>query len=416
VFLLGGGILHRMIFWELVRVFALALTSLTGLFLIALVVQQATQLGLSLWQTLAALPLLVPYTLPYTIPATTLFAACVVYGRLSKDNEAVALKAAGVDLLTALRPAVVLGLLATAATFALAHSVIPRAQVALQAQLLKDPEEVLYNMLRRERIFRAGTFPYVIHVKDVQGRRLVDVVLKRRKMARDGSGKEIWTGVYDFVVRAREARLRVDLTSANPTLYIDPDRWVGEDGNLKVLGSANEPLGVPLPDIFNPKEARDRPINMDWDELPAKAAEFRGELAKTLAEQAAARRAAAAEPDPAVRKRHEDNVGGLQYVVEHLQRQIRSAESEYYLRPALALGCLVFAVVGVPVGMWANRADYLSSFVTCFLPTVFVYYPLMLAGRNMAQDGKLPMLVGVFLADAVGGVLAVVLVRRLIAR
>ena len=55
MFLLGS-LLHRMIFWELLRVFALTLTGLTGLFLIGLVIQQASQLGLSIGQTLAIIP------------------------------------------------------------------------------------------------------------------------------------------------------------------------------------------------------------------------------------------------------------------------------------------------------------------------------------------------------------------------
>src|SRR5579883_2488588 len=135
-----------MIFWELVKVFCMALTSLTGLFLIGLVVQQANQMGLSIGQTLAVLPLLIPVTLPYTIPATTLFASCVVYGRLSHDNEAVAMKAAGVNLLTVVRPALALGVVTTLATFYLAHSVIPHTQAMLQKQIMKDPEEVLYNL------------------------------------------------------------------------------------------------------------------------------------------------------------------------------------------------------------------------------------------------------------------------------
>ena len=56
-------------------------------------IQQAAQMGLSLTQVIEAIPLFVPNTLPYTIPATTLFASCVVYGRLSHDNEVVAIKA-----------------------------------------------------------------------------------------------------------------------------------------------------------------------------------------------------------------------------------------------------------------------------------------------------------------------------------
>ena len=44
-----GSTLNRMIFWELVRVFLLSLGTLTSLFLIVGLIQQASQLGLSLW-------------------------------------------------------------------------------------------------------------------------------------------------------------------------------------------------------------------------------------------------------------------------------------------------------------------------------------------------------------------------------
>ena len=99
-----GSTLNRMIFWELVRVFLLSLGTLTGLFLIVGLIQQASQLGLTLAQILRAIPLFVPSTLPLTIPATTLFASCVVYGRLAHDNEVIALKAAGVHLFGIVKP------------------------------------------------------------------------------------------------------------------------------------------------------------------------------------------------------------------------------------------------------------------------------------------------------------------------
>src|SRR5437764_14622016 len=106
-----GTILHRMIFGELVRVFALALVTLTGLFLLAGLVAEATQRGLAPSQILTVIPLLVPNTLPYTVPSTTLFATCVVYGRLAHDNEITAIKSAGVHLGRLVTPAILLGFL-----------------------------------------------------------------------------------------------------------------------------------------------------------------------------------------------------------------------------------------------------------------------------------------------------------------
>ena len=66
---------------------------------------------------------------------------------------------------------------------------------------------------------------------------------------------------------------------------------------------------------------------------------------------------------------------------------LASIDAERHMRPALALGCLCFALVGCPVGIWFSKSDYLSAFITCFLPIVIVYYPLMLCGINMARSG-----------------------------
>src|SRR5207248_11310192 len=127
-----GTILQRMSCWELVRVFLLALVTLTGLFLLGGLVSEATQRGFTPLQVLMVIPLLVPNTLPYTIPATTLFATCVVYGRLSHDNEVTAVKSAGVHLGRLVAPSVVLGLLMAGGTCALYYDFIPRTHLTLR--------------------------------------------------------------------------------------------------------------------------------------------------------------------------------------------------------------------------------------------------------------------------------------------
>src|SRR5688572_21703801 len=99
-----------MVLWELVKTFTLSLLAITGIMLMGGVVAEASQQGLGPAQILMVIPLLIPSTLPWTIPATTLFAICLVYGRLSADNEILAIKSAGVHLIKVIWPGVVLGL------------------------------------------------------------------------------------------------------------------------------------------------------------------------------------------------------------------------------------------------------------------------------------------------------------------
>jgi len=405
-----GGTLNRSILGELLRVFALTLTGLTGLFLAGLVIQNAAQLGLSIGKTIAVIPLLIPTTLPYTIPATTLFATCVVYGRIAHDNEAVAVKAAGIDLLTLLRPAVVLGTLTTAATAAASHSLIPLTQRMLQDEVLKDPEEVLYNLLKKDRSFRSPGSPYVLYVKDVQNRRLIDVVFKKRKKPGPGAAADAFVG-YEAIARAREAKLRVDLE--RKVLVIDPDQFAAIGDGAAVNANGNPEIEIPLPPVFATAEAKKRPAATDWDELPARAAEMQAEYDDLARRYEEAKVLAVQLNDPLILTSQEPLfLGGMLYK----QREILNVWNEFHMRPGLAAGCFCFALIGCPVGLRARRADYLSVFVVCFLPAAFTYYPLLLAGSNMGRSGRVPVVVGVWLANAAALVGALGLIVRLIRR
>src|SRR4051794_19102276 len=175
-----GSLLNRMIFRDLLRVFALALVTLTGMFLMAGLIQEASQRGLTPAQVIAAIPLLIPSTLPYTMPATTLFAACVVYGRLAADNEVTAIRAAGVHLGRLMMPVVLLGLLTSGGTMGLYYYLIPHTHQMMRSRVMGDVEEVIYAMLKRDGCVRHSKVNYAMWVRQVQGRRLLDAVFKQR--------------------------------------------------------------------------------------------------------------------------------------------------------------------------------------------------------------------------------------------
>ena len=83
------------------------------------------------------------------------------------------------------------------------------------------------------------------------------------------------------------------------------------------------------------------------------------------------------------------------------------------MRPALAFGCLCFALVGCPIGIWFSKSDYLSAFITCFLPIVIVYYPLMFCLFDLSRNGRIPAWMGIYNADALMLLAGSLLFRRL---
>ena len=55
----------------------------------------------------------------------------------------------------------------------------------------------------------------------------------------------------------------------------------------------------------------------------------------------------------------------------------------------LACGSFFFVLLGAPVGILFAKGDFLSAFITCFVPIIVLYYPLTLLAVNLGKDGIL---------------------------
>jgi lipopolysaccharide export system permease protein len=387
-----------MILIELAKVFTLSLIGLTGLILLAGVISEAMKNGLGPAQILIAIPLLLPTLLPYTVPTTTLFATCIVYGRLSADNEILALKAAGAHIAHVIWPAALLGLLASTATMALSLDVIPCTHFLLRSELGSDVEELLYTMLRKDGYLRHPKLVYQIHVNSIDGRTLRGVVFKRF------SAK---TGTCDLIACAKEAVLHVDFESRQ--ILVDLKHCEIVDGS--VVGYVDQrTLPVDMPSDWGSAVPKVRSTEMTWAELSIFYAKFSSEKA-------------ALDTEIAKHQSLIDRGKGQPSFAEHIrnltnENRIRenyllAIENEWHMRPALALGCLCFALIGCPVGIWLSKSDYLAAFIACFVPIVTMYYPFFFCMINMTRAGKLSPLLGVYNADGLLLLAASVLMWRL---
>jgi len=250
------GILHRMILWELVKVFSLSLLGITGILLMGTIVAEAAQQGYSLMQIVQVIPLLIPSTLPYTIPATTLFAVCVVYGRLSHDNEILAIRAAGVNVLHVVRPALILGLAMSATTMGFYYRLIPYTHHLLRTMFLKDVEEVMYTFLRLNRQINYPQLGYAIFAERVEGRKLVNAIFKKR----DAKGQP------EVIIRAHEAEMSVNMNSRLVRVYMR-DCEVYDMNPNGVRGSFPERTEeVALPATFG-SDHDVKPRDLSWQQI-----------------------------------------------------------------------------------------------------------------------------------------------------
>lgn len=391
------SILFRMILWEMFKVFTIALLGITGIMLMGTIIAEASQFGLAPTQILTAIPLMVPSTLPFTIPATTLFAACVVYGRLSADNEVLAIKASGVNILHVVKPGLFLGLIVSLGTLVLYYRIIPYTHHLLREMAFRDAEQFLYSTLARQGTINSSQVPYSMFVKGVQGKKLLNPVIKRKNAK----------GQVDIVAHAREADLRVDMAHKQLLVRMRFGVLLSEDGSRGYF--EDKKFDIPLTGLD--ENANRRPRAMTWQELVSRRKELTEEQDK-IADEISVHSARLLVGDhPADLPLHVKN---LKEKHRHFKSQDRQVYVEMLMRPALSFGCLCFILVGCPIGIMFSRGDYLGAFITCFLPIVLVYYPLMLCGTNMAKEGRLNEILLVYAADVVVALGGLSLFRRLI--
>jgi lipopolysaccharide export system permease protein len=392
------GLLHRSIFIELTKVFLLAFIGLTGLLLLAGVIAEATRNGLGPTQILAAIPLLIPSTIPYTLPTTTLFATCIIYGRLASDNEILALRAAGVHIRHAILPAIALGVLASVTTFVLFLDLIPYTHYILRSQITGDVRELMYGLLKRESCIRHPRLSYEIHVTRVDGHKLKDAEFRHR----DGNGG------YDTIALAKEAQLLVDIPHKKIYVEMKNCHIIDSKGNVPTYVESKV-WPVEIPEDLT-AQAKSRPSDMTWAELFDARDKIQQESDRVRVEK---NLHAAAQHLKSGPEHFPEFIRQKDRELNQLALKTANIDAEIYQRPAFALGCLCFVLVGCPVGIWFSRSDYLSAFITCFLPIVIVYYPLMLCGINMVRSGKLVAALGIGAADTLMLVAAFLMHHRL---
>jgi LPS export ABC transporter permease LptF/LPS export ABC transporter permease LptG len=94
--------------------------------------------------------------------------------------------------------------------------------------------------------------------------------------------------------------------------------------------------------------------------------------------------------------------------------QRRAAQVELNYRLALPMASLVFSLVGIPLGMFSRKGGKAVGVMVTIL-LVFLYYIVMAFGTNLAKEGRIAPIVGLWAANlvfAIAGVLMIARMRR----
>ncbi len=384
---------------EVLRAFLMAVLTMTIIFVLFMVMAEAAKLGLAPRDILMLVPYVIPGTLPYTVPVSMLFAVTVVYGRLASDNEIIAVKTAGLSAWTVLWPAILMGGALSVGLFLLSHGPIPRANHMAKLTIFKNFEDAFYKALKLEREFNNGGWPFLIMVRDVdvESRTMYDAIFKHRGNKRAGGE------TFDMVVAAKEARIKFELDKGFARVYLKGAEISNGGKSDDVFLIDGEYFDMPIPEKTN-TSAEKRIQEWTSRELSLEQVDYRRKIARERKRQAIdASLCIGSGRIPWVRW-PDVQTSFVDY--GYWTRRVSEYETEKQLRSAQAFGSLFFVILGAPVGILFAKRDFLSAFISCFLPIIMLYYPLMLLGINLGKEDVINPVVALWCGNLLLGILA----------
>lgn len=354
--------------------FALTLVGMTSVISLALVGQNLVAEGLGYVEVAKLIPYIFVIALQFSVPPTLLFSVCCVYGRISADNEIIALKGAGISPMRIFRPAIVLGLLVSIPAVWLVDVAFSWCRPQIQQVIMRSSVELVYAGLSRKRFYdnRKG---FTVHVAAVEGRWLIK--------------PNIWIHSNDQwrTITAERARIAIDPESDKLLIELQ-DSFININNSKKITEPGMTLLELPL-DFASKKDASSiSPSEYSIKQIPT-------ELGRQKSENDRRREQLATQFSVALASGHYaaiyDGANHSQrFHLDYNEKRLIRLQIEPMRRWALGFSCLAFVWMGVPMAILIRSADYWWTFGVCFIPTLLVYYPLFGLALEFAKDGRWP--------------------------
>ena len=300
---------------------------------------------------------LLPSILVFTVPIAFLVGALIGFSRLSSESEIVAMRAGGVSLLQILSPVMKLGGGVALLTLVMTLFLLPQGNWSLK--LLR--EEIGVRPVRSQikpRVFNEDFPGTLLYVHDVE------------------VGSDVWSGV--MLAHAKEEGRRQLILSRTGQIAVDPE---GRQIQVFLEDGANYDFNENDPGKYSVSRFGSLGIAVDLPQAEPVARRPRKPAEKSLQE---------------LLRDSSQAPGEVEF----------QSRVEIHRRIALAFAPLVFAVLGVTLGIRAHRGGRgYGSIVS--LVVAFTFYMLFATGSRMASQGAIHWIVGVWGANLLLGLAAV---------
>jgi lipopolysaccharide export system permease protein len=370
--------INRLILWDVLKLFLVTTIGLTGLIGVGLVGQQLISEGVGWLALIQLLPFICMIALQIAVPATLLFSVCSVFGRISADNEIVALKSVGVSPLKVIRPMMILGLLVSLPSVWINDLAVSWAQPGMEQVVLRSIKEIIYNRLRTRRSYENDK-GFTVHVQEVQGDWLIRPTIF----------------CFDEVTGKPTT-----ITAERAQIFKDPDQ---DQLILEMVNSKGETshsnatrFNIPGSERFNMSLNRAsqkggdsaRPSQFAMKQIPDevdKQLKHNDRITETMAIQISMGLGMGR-----YNQLSEASLQSMAVQIEENRKRLTRLELEPYRRWSFGFACFFFVWIGVPFAILNKSADYAWTFGMCFIPIMLMYFPLFGLALDRAKDGAWP--------------------------
>ncbi|MCM8796572.1 MAG: LptF/LptG family permease [Candidatus Omnitrophica bacterium] len=332
------------------------------------IVDQIINRGVELYSVLKLLLLMTPYIITYTIPIALLMAVLISLGRLSSDNEIIAIRASGINLLHLIIPLLVSSVILSLGLFIFNDRAASYAHFAYRKTLIeigiKNPtaafeEGVFINSFERYVLF-------IYHI-DRKANRMNNIRIYEPQ-GEDKPTRTIVAKAGEFIAIPEKNLVKlklIDGTSDEP----DPQN----PNNFYKLNFKTYFMTLNLDEAKNKSVIEKKPKEMTIKELKKE-----------------------------IRKLKHTKIDAAPLIVEIHQKIV------------LAVSCFVFMLLGLPLAMIARRREK-SINIGIGILIIIAYYPLLIGCEALGMQGCLNPALATWLPNMLFGIIGVTLIYKLCA-
>ncbi len=357
-------ILDKYIFREVFKAFVFGICAFSAVFIgsgtLFKIAKYITDYGASLSSVVKVFVFGLPSVIMWTFPMSMLLATLLTFGRLSSSSEITAMKSCGIGFFRIAMPALILGFFVSIGAILFNEYVVPWANTAYR--------NVVYYEIQGNTGMKSQDHIILKEIKDGQIQRL----LYARRYDAESQSLENVT-LQEFSDAGKVSHVE----NAENAEY-DGQKWIMHNGMLYDISEGESEHTLRFNTQVLPINASPRQIvreQKDPEELTMK--ELRAQI----------------------------NIMKTQYV------DTSKLETELYQRITVPMASLIFALIGVPLGLQPTRNSSSAGFAMSVI-IIFFYYALMTMANAIGRSGALSPMLAVWIPNIVGLIAGVFLIRK----